>query len=224
VSNAVYDRLKAYGTPVRLGGADRYETALAIYEHGKQYGWSKTAIVTTGAKYPDALAVSPYAAYAHAPIFLVGDSVSAALEEELRASGFNEVLILGSDGAISKEVASRIAAISGLTPTRLGGADRYETCTRIAQWATSYGGMGFNNAGVATGLDFPDALAGGPLLAKFKGILLLASDANTTALDLLAANKDSIDTIHTFGGTSAVSTQVRHTIADRLGWDWSLMR
>jgi putative cell wall-binding protein len=224
VSEGVYGQLNAYGTPLRLGGADRYETALAIYEHGKRYGWPKTAIVTTGAKYPDALAISPYAAFAHAPVFLVGDSVPAALEAELQAGGFNEILVLGREAAVSRAVESRLTSILGFAPTRLGGADRYATSARIAQWAVGFGGMGFDNTGVATGLNFPDSLAGGPLLAKLGGVLLLASDVNTAALDLLAANKGSIDTIHTFGGTSAVSTPLRHAIADKLGWDRSLMK
>ncbi|MDP2300133.1 MAG: cell wall-binding repeat-containing protein, partial [Actinomycetota bacterium] len=79
-------------------------------------------------------------------------------------------------------------------------------------------GLGWNRVAVATGTNFPDALAGGVLQGKVGSVMLLT---RPTALDpytraALVANKADITTVTFFGGTGALPQPVRDAVADAL--------
>jgi hypothetical protein len=70
--------------------------------------------------------------------------------------------------------------------------------------------MRWDGTGIATGLNFPDALSGGAMLGKLECVLLLtrpdvlAGEARTK----LYTNRNDIDTLFIFGDTNAVSAAV----------------
>lgn len=68
--------------------------------------------------------------------------------------------------------------------------------------------------GIATGEDFPDALAAGPVLGKAEAPLLFTpkASANAGVLSCLTSHKASISSIRYFGGTGAVSRAARDQI------------
>ena len=75
ISTQLEDSLQAnYGVAhvTRIGGTDRFETARAVYNYGASHGgWPTSEIILiTGEKFPDALSISPYAAFAKTPILL----------------------------------------------------------------------------------------------------------------------------------------------------------
>ena len=100
--------------------------------------------------------------------------------------------------------------------TRLGGSDRYDTSKKIAEFVLANGGSA-DKACIATGSNFPDALAGGALVGRNGSILLLADPGKLTALGVLTANKDSIDTIYYLGGIGAVPQAVRTAAENAIG-------
>ncbi|MBN8233957.1 cell wall-binding repeat-containing protein [Halobacillus kuroshimensis] len=93
---------------------------------------------------------------------------------------------------------------------RIDGKDRYETSAFIA--ARSSGGYPVEHVFLATGQDFPDALAGSPLASMYAAPILLTKqnslpDITKSTLQLLNAKSVTI-----LGGTGAVSTQVEKSL------------
>jgi putative cell wall-binding protein len=193
----------------RIAGESRFDTAALIArEVGGDDG---RAIVTSGLSFADALSVAPYAAAHRLPILLTGpDTVHPDTADALRALDITETIVVGGSAVVSA------AAMESLpSPTRVAGEDRYATSRAVAElWAAN--GAGFEVVGVATGRDYPDALAAGPVAGLFRGPLLLVDGlepgvANET-YDLIADRADDIDGIYVFGG-SAVMTDA---VLDRL--------
>jgi putative cell wall-binding protein len=146
-------------TVERLSGPDRYATAAAISEESFDPGVA-AAYVATGANFPDALAGGPAAASDGAPLLLVSaDSIPAATAAELARLRPWRIVILGSAGVVSDDVAGLLWGYqTGGGVSRLEGPDRYATAADIS--AETFD-AGVPLAYVATGENFPDALAGG---------------------------------------------------------------
>ena len=174
VSAAVESTLKKHAPTTRQAGADRYSTAAAISAGHFQPG-AATAFVATGEDFPDALAGGPAAAKLGGPILLTQrDRLPSATVSELRRLKPKRIVVLGGTGVVSTAVEN---ALKGYTPgkvSRLAGADRYSTGRAISQNAF---GPGVPVAYVATGANFPDALAGGAAGAFKNGPVLLVAGA-----------------------------------------------
>lgn len=99
---------------------------------------------------------------------------------------------------------------------RLSGATRYETSEQIARW-TMNNGLSMNGAVYATGANFPDALAAGPLAGKSGSATLLVENANSPAVSFSAEYKGKVDKAYVVGGTNVVDHITANAIADSLG-------
>jgi putative cell wall-binding protein len=201
----------------RIGGANRYETAnLVAAETVARLGaaYDGTAFVATGLNFPDALGASPLAASASWPIYLTDPSaLTPASKAAMLADGVTKPLILGETGAVSPAVESALdSAFGAANVIRLGGATRYETAVKVAQYGVdNVFGMGWNNVAIATGQNYPDALAGGVLQGKTGSVLLLTptSALDATVAAKLTAKKSVIVGVRYLGGPNAVSEGVR---------------
>ena len=232
VSEQVVSELKSLYVTVdkRLSGESRYETACAIYEYGKSInsGWSSTIIVASGRNFPDALSISPFAGSEHAPILLASEEGLGTSEQQIVSSGgFSRALVVGGTSAVPASAQNQLVSSLGRpNVTRLAGETRYDTSAEIAEWCVENAGFTLDGAGIATGANFPDALAAGPVLSRNKSVLLLAAEGegNTTALDLLPESADGnpVSRIRIFGGNAAVPQSVRAYALNRLGWSVSL--
>jgi hypothetical protein len=205
----------------RLAGADRFATSQEVFYHGQMAGgWKGTVIVATGMGFADALSISPYAAFAPAPILLCdGQSLSAGMKADIASADFTRALVIGGTGAVSDTVSGELEGMLGSgRVTRLGGQDRFQTSLLIAEWEIAEAGMGVDGAGITTGLNFPDGLAGGALLGQTGSVLLLTSPDDTTTLGLLPAHRGRVNLLRFFGGESVVSRELRVMAVDGLGW------
>ena len=77
--------------------------------------------------------------------------------------------MVGGTGAVSDAVASSLQAYTAQPIVRLAGADRYATAAAIAQAFFARPPSAY----LATGLNFPDALAAGPAAGRFGSPVLL---------------------------------------------------
>lgn len=248
VEPAVQTALEGEGLDVvRVAGANRTETArkVALAAAGITES-SHVAFLANSQNFPDALAASPMATYNVAPVLLtpattLDPQVTTALQDP--ALGITDVVIVGGTAAISNTVATQAATLLGGSThvRRIAGADRFATARDFATWATGVrpaaaaGAVGtpanpgalatldFNRIGVASGRNFPDALAGG-VFCGLAGAPILLSDtaAVPTALldptmtpnsDYWFASDLAILRSYLFGGTSALSTGV-HLLLD----------
>jgi len=94
------------------------------------------------------------------------------------------------------------------TANRLEGDDRYETGTEIS-------GEGWDKADVvilASGENYPDALAGVPLSKKLDAPILLTAKASLTPATLAEIQRLGATKVIILGGTAAVSQKVEDTL------------
>ena len=217
VKPAVYDALAAMVGPgdiKRLSGADRYETANAIAEEvvtvrGPLFGGA--AFVVTGASFPDALAASPIAAANGWPILLTEpDSLTPSVKTTMQDIHALHGYIIGGEGAVSAAVEDELNdEFVGFM--RIGGTDRYTTAALVAQQGFDGMGMLWSRPAIATGADFPDALAGGVLQGSDYSVMLLTppGSLHPAAAAALTANAQSIYEMRFLGGTTAISPATR---------------
>ena len=106
------------------------------------------------------------------------------------------------------------AAAADPAATAVVGGDRYDTATHVAARFFS----GAAAVGVADGLNFPDALAGGAHIARRGGPLLLTDPSVLSAPTdgYLRANRSTIGAAYVYGGTVAVSSAVQAQIQSAL--------
>lgn len=167
VSTTVGSALRAYtpGPVIRLAGPDRYATSAAISQATFAPGVAK-AYVATGANFPDALGGAAAAGRNGAPVLLVArDHVPEEVASELRRLAPAEIVVLGGTSAVSAAVEDALRAYTSGSVVRLAGSDRYDTSLAISR--ATYESA--TSVYLATGANFPDALAGAPL----RGPLLL---------------------------------------------------
>ncbi len=109
-------------------------------------------------------------------------------------------------------------ALGATYQTRLSGANRYDTAVVVATYGVANAGLGFDKVALATGENFPDALAGGVMQAKDGSVLLLTptNTLNANVAAKLAANKASIHEVRFLGSTAAVSAAVRTAVRNIL--------
>ncbi|HSQ21747.1 MAG TPA: cell wall-binding repeat-containing protein, partial [Coriobacteriia bacterium] len=117
--------------------------------------------------------------------------------------------VVGDVTAVSPGVASIVDSYVGGV-TRLGGDTRYETSAVIAGWALGQGWLDAMFFGLATGENFPDALAGGAVCGYENGPLLLTppDSLNSAARALMFTQQDVLREIYLFGGSDVLSNQV----------------
>ncbi len=102
--------------------------------------------------------------------------------------------------------------------TRLAGTDRYQTARAVADFGVGEGWNDYNFVGVATGTNFPDALAGGVGCGRMGGVLLLTNPTKltSTTASAITSNVADIERIAVFGSSAAVSTTVYSAIGNLL--------
>ena len=215
VSAAVQDQLTtlAPGGASRLWGADRYETAAAISR--STFGVSvPVAYVATGANYPDALGGVPAAGVEGGPILLVRPSaLPTATRSELERLRPQRIVVLGGSGAVSDVVASQLQAYATSPIERRAGADRYETAVETSR--ASFG-AGAGHLYVATGVNFPDGLSGGPAAAAGRGPLLLVRGTSLPAAVREEILRLAPQRVTILGGMSVVSESIHAEITHLL--------
>ena len=161
---------------VRLGGADRYATNQLVNEYNFALPGRNTVLLASALNFPDALAVGPVAAGRQMPLIITGGTTLGSSElTQLSAFHPANVVIAGGTAVVSQGIQDSLVA-AGYHVYRLGGADRTLTAALVATWATVgvttgtgtiMDGLGFGTGitFVATGANFPDSLAAGPVAA-----------------------------------------------------------
>ena len=220
VSTDVDRALKNLGVTsiTRIGGASRYETARMVAQFSIAHSgnsWDGTAFVATGRNFPDALVSSPIAAARRWPIYLSDPGAyPSVLAAQMKADGVKRVILLGGEGTVSADYEEAMQSTIG-DAIRLGGRDRYATGLLIAQYGVEHAGLTWDAMAIATGQNFPDALAGGILGSTRGTVILLTPSAylHSEVEGLIREVRDEMGTVHYLGKTGAVSTAVRDKVA-----------
>ena len=193
---------------VRLAGADRYATALAIAQ-ARFTTTPSNVFIVNGTNFPDALSAVPAAKLKNAPILLVKPgSLPAAVKTQLAEWDPGHVWIIGGPGSVSDAVKNQIDAVTGIV-TRVAGADRYSTSQAVATtfFDTSVATSKFTIY-LANGGGFADALGAGPAAAYRQGPVVLVKGTLPhldSATKALIADRGTFYNVQLAGGLGTIS-------------------
>jgi putative cell wall-binding protein len=188
-------------TPLRLAGTDRYETAIAVATQG--LGSPSTVMLATGLNFPDALAAGAAAGPRGAAILLTqGSTMPASVATYLQQHPPTSTYAIGGPAA---------AAAPSAVP--IVGTDRYDTAVKIA---TTFFSL-VDVVGVASGVNFPDALAGGAAMGIADQPLLLTDPASLPAVVSSYLTNAQPFEAWVFGGSAAVSNAVVNQVDALVG-------
>ncbi|MEZ0166613.1 cell wall-binding repeat-containing protein [Kineococcus sp. LSe6-4] len=208
VSDAV---LSAIGTAAtgatvtRIAGATRYETAVDVAE--RFFPTPEGVVVTRGDTFPDALSGGAAAASAGVPVMITEPTaVPAPVAQWMSEHTFASSLVVGSPVSVSDQVAAVVAGRTGdpAQSTRVAGADRYDTSAAVATAVFPDAGTVF----IATGDDFPDALAGVPAAAvNGAPVLLLPKECSPASVNEYVLANTNISAEVVLGGLTSVTPE-----------------
>ncbi|HEU5324384.1 MAG TPA: cell wall-binding repeat-containing protein [Candidatus Limnocylindria bacterium] len=190
----------------RLAGGDRYETAAAISAASFAPGVA-VAYVAVGSNFPDALAAGAAAARRGGPVLLVTPGgVPASTAAELARLRPSAIKVVGGAGVIGDGVlaALRPYATSG-SVSRVAGDNRFATAAAISADTFS---PGVPVAYVATGRNFPDALAGVAAAGSRGGPILLTAPSELSPETAAELARLRPATIVVLGGAGVVGDGV----------------
>lgn len=196
----------------RFAGADRYATAVDISK--RAYTSATDAVIASGEGFADALAAGYLAGQVGGPILLVKRTeLPSITSTELSRLGVTTVWLVGGTAAVSDAVETQLKATYSVK--RVAGVDRYDTAKQVATQSGFTVGTYKNDkaAIVASGENFPDALAGGAVAYGKKLPLLLTSAATLSAPASDALTSLQIKRVVLLGGEAAVSPAVQAAIA-----------
>ena len=192
---------------VRLAGDDRYETAVAVSSHYEP--GLDTVFLATGIAFPDALTGSAAAGSLEAPVLLTkADRLPRATETELRRLQPGRVVVLGGTDVISEGVAQDVADAIGGPVERWAGAERYGTAAAISQAAFAEAEVVY----IATGANFPDALAGAARAGATDAPVLLVKQDAVPLATIAELERLAPDAIRVLGGEDVISAGVAGTL------------
>jgi putative cell wall-binding protein len=195
LNGAVEDQVRSMGyATTRYAGGNRYQTAVAIADQGLAN--PSTLLLATGTNFADALSGSAAAAVAKAAILLTDGSTMAP----------DTASYLGQHAGAKTYALGGPAAAADPSATPIVGADRYDTSAHVASQFFDAPKV----VGVATGINYPDALSGGAQMGMQAGpmLLTLPDSLPKPVSSYCAAKKDSIDGAFIYGGTLAVHDSV----------------
>lgn len=202
-----------------IRGATRYETAVRAAQSAYATGSAGTVLLASGENWPDALGGASLAGAVGGPVLLVPrSSLPSEVGAEIARLGAAKVVVLGGPGAVTDGVLAAVRALpSKPAVSRIGGADRFETAARVASATLAelrargraYDGVAY----VASGRDFPDALAVSPVAAaKGRPVLLVERECLPTATAEAFAPL-GVRAVHLLGGPAAVQPEVASDVA-----------
>jgi putative cell wall-binding protein len=188
----------------RLGGTDRYNTNRLLISNALTQ--ASTVYIAVGSNFPDALAAGPAAAKVGGAVILVNGSATSLDQPTLNlltSLAVTKVRIVGGTAAISTGIQSQLNTLYPGSVIRLAGTDRYSTAEQIVAgaWPTTA-----SKVILASGANFPDALAAGAL-----GLPMLTSQPSCIPAVVLARlGALQPITLTLVGGTAALSDNVSH--------------
>ena len=204
ISSSGGARIAAADVSTRLAGGDRYGTAAAVSQATFPQG-AQLAYLATGSDYPDALAAAA-AAGGRGPVLLSAQTgLPDATTAELRRLGATRVVVVGGLSAIPAAVTGAVqAALPGATVSRVAGPDRYSTAAALSSATFT---RGASLAYLATGSDYPDALAAAAA-GGGKAPVLLAAPTTVPATAAAELRRLGARNVIVIGGVSAVPDEI----------------
>jgi len=144
---------------------------------------------------------------------VVGVAVFAAVGGEAEAATPGpDIVVIGGTAAVSAGLADHLSSCTSGSLDRIGGANRYETAALLSTQMS-----GVETVFLATGSNFPDAIAAGSVAALDNSPILLVKRDSIPLHTDLALQRIAPKRVVILGGTSVVGTQVESKVRSRVG-------
>jgi len=191
----------------RLGGNDRYETAIAVAQKVKSEGRAGTTVLlTTGLNFPDAVIAGGWPG--NAVIVLTrAESLPTVSKNFIDQSSVTTVYAIGGTSAIPDAQLDEIRRL-GKTVQRISGNNRYSTSVAVS--AASVSANSVRDLWIASGTSFTDQLVAAAGARRTGGSFMIAtplsslSVAHTTEIDRIRSARGL--TVHVVDGQSVLTS------------------
>ena len=190
IDTNVYSWLQAHGVPLsnqqpqqpkpqgiqvgksRIGGITRVSTSTMLLDNAQN---KSEVVLATGRNFPDGLVAGALAGASKSGVVLTMGTTAIEPEtlSKLKSVGTSKVTIVGGTGAVSQGVENSLKT-AGIQVERIAGTDRYDTAFKVYEHMKNTGKLKTQSVFVATGKDFPDALAASAVAAKIGAAVILA--------------------------------------------------
>lgn len=171
----------------RLGGSDRYSTAVAV-SNAFYPSTVDTVVLATGQDFADSLSGSALAAQLDAPLLLATwGTIPSVTQNEIKRLSPTQVIVLGGTNALSQIVEAQLSELGVGNVVRLAGKDRYETSAKISEfgWPTA-NSFTSRRLYLASGLEYGPGLIAGAAAGRVDSPVLLS---RTSQLPPVIANE-----------------------------------
>lgn len=189
-----------------LSGANRYDTALKIANHG----WNKSdnIFLVNGSAIADALTATPLAKLKSAPVLLTDkDSVNENVMKKIEDLDAKTVTIIGGEASVSPNIEKQLKN-KGMKTERIYGSNRYETSEKIAEEIIKKNddiksiAVANGNKGLADAISF-SSVAGEKMIP-----ILLSNDKGQVRLPDELKDSQSVKDTYIIGGKKSVPESV----------------
>ena len=183
----------------RVGGTvEEVSVMLSRLSYGSGHS---VAFLATSSAFPDGLAGGALAAGIGPLLLTPSDAIPTAVLAELQRLGPRRIMVLGGQAAVSAQAQHQLEGIASVT--RIAGEDRYATAAAVAgAWVGDV-----RRVFVATGANYPDALAAVPV-AFGDGPVLLSRANGVPAVTLAAIAELQPEEIVLLGGEAVLHDAV----------------
>ena len=169
VSNAAEQKV------IRISGKDRIATSVEISKSA--YSTSENVVLASGFNFADALSAGQLASALNAPLLLSSkDKLDNETESEINRLKAKNVYIVGGNHTIKKRSVDSYLKKKNIKVTRLEGNNRYKTSEKVMEKTKEF--INPQYLLIASGKDFPDALAATSFMVNHKSVMVL-SDGNS---------------------------------------------
>ena len=213
VSEAVEASLKSNGLNVsRIYGVNRNATAAEIAYKVTELsgqaseGKAENVFLVSNVNFADALSVSPVAAIKQYPIlYLSADgTIPTETMDALSNIGAKHVTIIGGPAAINTKAEDGLRML-GIGSERIYGNDRYLTSVKV--YESFKATFSSPDIAIATGKNFPDALAGAAFAAsKDVPIFLVGGSASSALKEKVKAS--GAKNLYVFGASDVIPDRI----------------
>ncbi|MHB1472341.1 MAG: cell wall-binding repeat-containing protein [Dermatophilaceae bacterium] len=200
----------------RTGGSDRFATAAALFTN--QFGPTNgNVVLSSGVDFPDALSANYLAKRLTTGTLLTTPStLSSAARTAIINASVTTVYITGGTGAVSQGVEDQITGLHVnnnsakpfINVVRLGGADRY--ATNLVSNENNF--LHADTVLLASGEDFPDALALGPVAYQKTFPLILTRGKVLGATEMSQLADFNPTNVIIAGGVGVVSAAIETSL------------
>ncbi|MCH3964255.1 MAG: cell wall-binding repeat-containing protein [Clostridium sp.] len=197
VSQSIEDSLAARNIKVtRIGGDDRYETALKV---AAKVGKSGEVALVNGNDFRDGMTIASIAALKEMPIILTGGNYMPASVKKYLGNGskMDQIYVVGDSNTISDSVINGLSNVK-----RIGSGNSYSKNVGVIQAFQNEVDTG--TLYIASARDFPDSLGASALAPKTSSpILFVDSPLDEATSNFLKTH--IVNDLKVLGGTGAVS-------------------